>query len=166
MSFFAVTLAAGVAPATQYFVAPEGADTSPGSRVRPFATVQKAADVMAPGDTCWVRGGTYRETVALKRSGQEGKPLRFAAYPGEVVTLSGTEPLECKWQAHQGSIYKTRVDRDFVQLFVDGEMMVEARWPNMRMEELWDRSKWARTVEGSCYGKLCDPELAAASRLR
>ena len=162
MSFFAVTLAAGVAPATQYFVAPEGADTSPGSRVRPFATVQKAADVMAPGDTCWVRGGTYRETVALKRSGQEGKPLRFAAYPGEVVTLSGTEPLECKWQAHQGSIYKTRVDRDFVQLFVDGEMMVEARWPNMRMEELWDRSKWAQTGEGSCYGKLCDPELAAA----
>ena len=96
---------------------------------------------MVAGDTCYVRGGIYRETVTPKRAGEEGNPIRFVAYPGEKVTLSGTESLACDWQVREGSIYRANVDREFVQLFVDGDMMVEARWPNMGFpDELWDRS--------------------------
>jgi len=157
----ALALATAVAPAADYFVSPHGDDAAPGTRERPFRTIQKAADRMAPGDTCWLREGVYRQTVHVTRGGAEGKPVRFAAHPGEVVTLSGTEPLKCPWTVHKGSIYKAAVDRQFDQLFVDGEMMVEARWPNMRLEELWDRSKWAKAARGSRYGKMRDRALVA-----
>ena len=142
-----------------YYVSPQGADSAPGTLDRPFRTLQKAAGVLQPGDTCCVRAGTYRESVALTRSGTEGKPIRFAAYPGEIVLLRGTDPLECRWQKHEGHIYKTAIARVFDQLFVDDEMMVEARWPNRPMEKLWDRSTWASAVRGSCYGRLRDPQL-------
>jgi hypothetical protein len=155
-----LALAAGASWGAEYYVGPDGSDANPGTEQRPFRTIQRGADAMKAGDTCYVREGTYRETVSVRTSGEAGKPIRFAAYPGELVTLSGTEPIEANWVLHEGSIYKARVDSDFEQLFVDGEMMIEARWPNMRFEERFDRSKWAKAGVGSRYGKMVDPELA------
>ncbi|MGB2819517.1 MAG: right-handed parallel beta-helix repeat-containing protein, partial [Phycisphaerae bacterium] len=79
---------------------------------------------------------------------------------GETVTLSGAEPIEAKWSRHEGSTYKARIDLDVSQLFVDGEMMVEARWPNQPFERRWDKAAWRPTAEGSDYGKIVDPQLA------
>ena len=59
--------------AREYFVATDGADGNSGSQSRPFRTIQKAADLMWPGDTCYVRGGVYRQVVSPKRSGTPGK---------------------------------------------------------------------------------------------
>jgi hypothetical protein len=151
---------AAAATAEEHYVAPDGDDRGPGSFERPFRTIQQAVDRLGPGDVCYVRGGVYRESVTLKNSGLKGKPIRLVAYPGETAILSGTEPLAPRWRRHQGAIYKTRVDREFVQLFVDDKMMIEARWPNARFAELLDRSKWAQAVKGSRYGMLKDPELA------
>ena len=39
-------------------------------------------------------------------------------------------------------------------------MMIEARWPNMRFEDLWERSCWASSDAGSGYEKMIDAELA------
>ncbi|MHC4495126.1 MAG: hypothetical protein ACYSYM_04805, partial [Planctomycetota bacterium] len=116
--------------ATEYFVAIDGADDNRGSKEQPFLTIQRAADLMKPGDICYVRGGIYRQVVCPKRSGSERKPIRFEAWPGEVVMLSGTELIEGKWSVHEGRIYKTKVREVFAQLFVDRRMMIEARWPN------------------------------------
>ena len=56
------------------------------------------------------------------------------AYPGEVVTLDGTEAISelqtNGWTPYKGSIYKTTLSKDIWQLFVDSEMMIPARWPN------------------------------------
>jgi hypothetical protein len=50
----------------------------------------------------------------------------------------------------------------FEQLFCDGLMLVEARWPNMNFpEQLWERECWAASGTGSRYGKMVDPKLAA-----
>ncbi|MHC4230113.1 MAG: DUF1565 domain-containing protein, partial [Planctomycetota bacterium] len=57
--------------AGEYFVAIDGADSNHGSRRQPFRTIQKAADSMKPGDTCYVRGGIYRQVIRPKRSGSE-----------------------------------------------------------------------------------------------
>ncbi len=166
MTFFLLAAFLGVfqcpspAYSADYYVQHDGDDGDPGSLAAPFASVQRAADLMKPGDTCYVRGGIYREGVSVRRSGRKNAPIRFCAYPGEVVTFSGTEVLKSKWQLHKGAVYKTKVPQDFEQLFVDGEMMVEARWPNMRMDEVWDRSKWAKAGKGSHYGVMKDPELA------
>jgi hypothetical protein len=76
-------------PGTTYYVAPDGRDDNPGTLSRPWATLQHAADTMAPGDTVYVRGGIYHQRVALTRSGTVEQPITYAAYPGETVWLDG-----------------------------------------------------------------------------
>ena len=146
----------------EHHVAVTGSDDAPGNAKRPWRTIAKAADTMQAGDTCWVHAGVYREAVKLSRSGEAGKPIRFAAWPGEVVTLSGTIPIEGDWSIHKGKIHKTRVDgrRKLAQLFCDGAMMIEARWPNARFDQMLDRKVWRPTGKGSRYGKVVDPALA------
>ena len=143
-----------------YYVSESGDDGHPGTRSQPFRTIQKAADSLNPGDTCFVRGGIYRETVELKRSGSLESPVRVAAYPGETVLLDGTEPISGEWTVHQGKIYKVKTERKFEQLFVEREMMLEARWPNTTFDKLFTREGWATTGKKSGYQKLHDPELA------
>ena len=148
------------APGREYFVAAGGSDDGPGTRARPLRTIGKAASVMQAGDTCFVRGGTYRETVVQERSGKEGRPIRFVAHPGEVVILCGTEPVRGRWSVHSGAIYKTKVDRTFIQLFADGRLMFEARWPNVGFADVLTRKGWASAGRGSRYGKVVDAQLA------
>jgi len=159
VAVFALAIASP-APAAQYVVAPGGDDSGPGSARQPFRTIQKAADVMEAGDVCRIRGGVYRETVTVKTSGRAGRTVRFVAQAGETVTLSGAEPIRAKWAVHKGRIYKARLGQDVGQLFVDGEMMVEARWPNQPLARRWDKATWRTTAEGSDYGKIVDPALA------
>jgi hypothetical protein len=135
--------------AADYWVATNGSDRHSGSEARPFRTIQKAADVMRAGDTCTVRGGTYRESVAIRHSGTASKPIRFIANEGERVTFDGTDLISSAWTQYRGDIYWAEVDGPVEQVFVDGLMQVEARWPNMRFEEIWDRTKWARSDHGS-----------------
>ena len=42
-----------------YHVSPTGSDSNPGSKARPFRTIQKAADSVKPGDTVLVDDGVY-----------------------------------------------------------------------------------------------------------
>lgn len=147
-----------------YFVSPTGSDTSPGTLGQPFRTIQRAADLLGPGETCFVRAGTYRETIRPARAGTAGWPVRFVAYPGEAVTLSGTEEIPGPWRLERDAVYATTLPEgtpSITQLFLDGLTMVVARWPNCRPEELWDRTRWARASSGSRYGRIVDPALAA-----
>src|SRR5207302_909819 len=45
--------------AASYYVAPNGLDSNPGSQAQPWQTIQKAANMLSPGDTVYVRTGTY-----------------------------------------------------------------------------------------------------------
>ncbi len=145
----------------EYYVAQTGDDNNPGTLKMPFLTLQKAAEVMQPGDACFVRGGTYRELVVPPRSGLADKPISFASFRKEEVLLDGSDPISGPWVLHEGNIYKTRVNTSCDQLFMDGKMLVEARWPNMSFpDQLWTRSCWATAEEGSIYGKMVDDELA------
>ena len=108
-----------------------------------FKTVQKCAEVVVPGATCWLREGTYRESVRSKMSGTRAKPITFAAYRDEAVTISGTE-LVSDWSPYREGIYQTEIelpvegysDTGFVanQVFSDRQMMPEARVPNISQE--------------------------------
>ena len=112
----AILWAAAPARGKAYYVATDGSDENPGTQARPFATLQKAADAVRPGDACVVRGGTYRQAVRWTRSGTKDKPIRFGAVAGETVILSGAEPVRGTWALHQGRIYKTKVQHRFGQL--------------------------------------------------
>jgi hypothetical protein len=142
-------LAAPVARAQSrtLYVAPFGADSNPGTLEAPFRTIQHCANTAAAGDSCLMRAGTYRETITPPRSGIAGNPIRFGAYNNEAVVVSGADPL-VGWTRHSGNIYKTRMAWTMVvtptsfanarpnagdQIFVDGDMLIEARWPNIAL---------------------------------
>jgi hypothetical protein len=87
----------------ELYVAPNGSDANPGTRERPFATLERARDavrdirrkvgVPKEGITVWLRDGTYelKRTLAFTTddSGAAGSPIVFRAVEGEDVWLSG-----------------------------------------------------------------------------
>lgn len=108
--FLACLLLAATAMAeTAWYVAPQGDDAAVGSREQPFATVQRAQEAAVPGDTVFLRGGTYRLTelsttrgrrlfariIVLDKSGEPGKPITYRAYQDEkpVFDCSDVKPL-------------------------------------------------------------------------
>lgn len=77
--------------AAEYYVAPNGNDTNPGTLDKPFASVTAGQKAAAPGDTVWIRGGEYffsgteiQIGTLLDKSGEEGKPIKYFAYQNEI----------------------------------------------------------------------------------
>jgi hypothetical protein len=154
-------LITNICKAKDYYVSISGKDTNIGSKENPFRTIQRAASIMKGGDTCFIRGGVYNETVIPENSGTKDFPIRFQAYKGENVVLDGTKTVTSKWKKYKEGIYKTKlVASKIEQLFADTDMMVEARWPNCPMESIFDRSKWANTESGSEHGKIVSEAIA------
>lgn len=130
--------------AKDYYVALNGKDTNGGTMKAPFATIQKAADTMSAGDNCYIRGGIYRQTVKLTKSGKKSNIIKFTNYQAEQVILDGTEILDVNWSVYKGNIYKADTNKKIEQLFVDSKMMVEARWPNIESPDgVFDKNTWA-----------------------
>lgn len=150
----------GTGAATDYFVSPSGDDTNPGTFTSPFRTLGRAVRFLGPGDTCYLRAGTYREQVRLTRSGLPGLPILITSWPGERAVLSGTLPVTGPWEPWRRGIMRTPLATPITQLFARGKMMVEARWPNITSRTRWRRASWARARKGSKYGKVYDPTLA------
>ncbi|MEX2141677.1 MAG: right-handed parallel beta-helix repeat-containing protein [Pirellulales bacterium] len=67
-----------------YYVSSLGSDTHAGSPDTPWATLQKAADTVSPGDTVIVRPGTY-SGFDLRRDGSAPQRITFSAEPGVIV---------------------------------------------------------------------------------
>jgi MYXO-CTERM domain-containing protein len=83
-------LAAKHALAAEYYVAPTGSDSNPGTQASPWGTVQKAADTAVAGDTVWFRGGTYSPSAGIKfsKSGtSDTNRINYFAYQGEVPKI-------------------------------------------------------------------------------
>ncbi len=57
---------------------------------RDFPTISAAADAAHAGDTVLIQGGVYEETVRIRSSGDAGAPITFAAAPGEIVWMDGS----------------------------------------------------------------------------
>jgi len=121
-----------------YYVSPTGSDTTNNglSVSAPFATISKAASVMVAGDICFIRAGTYRETVTVPHSGTSTAPITFKAYNHEAVTISGTDPIP-GWTLESTNVYRATAMPtgwttlgDGNQVFQNGAMQPLARWPN------------------------------------
>ena len=134
------------------FVAANGSDSNPGTAGQPYLTIQKCATTVASGSVCAVRAGTYRETVTPSSG------VTIEAYGAEQVTVDGSDPVT-QWSLHNGSIYKTSVTLatdDTNQVFVNGEMMTEARWPNGN--DLFNVN-WATAQAGTTASQIVDSNL-------
>jgi len=105
------TLAAALsgAPATRVrHVSPTGDDTGPGTRERPWRTIEHAAQAAQPGDTVLLHAGTYRPVapIGIRTGGAPGAWTSFAAAPGEepVVDASAIRPANLREASDRGAI--------------------------------------------------------------
>ncbi len=100
----------GASSAAEFYISANGKPDAAGSIDSPWDIGSALAGErnVAPGDTIWIRGGTYRTTerdltaafrVAL--AGEKDKPIRVRACAGERVTLDGrlnvTSPSAYLW---------------------------------------------------------------------
>lgn len=159
-----LVLAATSANAKDYYVCSvKGNDTNNGSISAPFKTINHTAKVLISNDICYIREGVYQECIVPTESGHKEAPITFKAYKNECVIMDGSQSVGGNWKKHKGNIYKTSVKAEKIeQLFVDTTMMVEARWPNMTMNDIFERSKWAMCEDGSSHGKLVSKSVAAS----
>ncbi|MEZ4227327.1 MAG: right-handed parallel beta-helix repeat-containing protein [Polyangiaceae bacterium] len=72
-----------------YYVSPSGSDSDPGTIDKPFKTFAKANSVVVAGQLVYLRGGIYKETVKLTKSGSASAPIRWHGYPGEAAIIEG-----------------------------------------------------------------------------
>jgi parallel beta-helix repeat protein len=75
-----------------YYVSPSGSASGDGSAARPWslATLLSHPSTLRPGDTVWVRGGTYSTQGKTSQiNGSSSAPIIVRAYPGEQVRWDG-----------------------------------------------------------------------------
>ena len=86
-----VSLSASAATTSSLYVSTHGRDSNPGTKQKPFLTVQHAADVAKPADTINLFGGKYCERLAVTTSGNANQGyITFRSAPGEHAVLDGS----------------------------------------------------------------------------
>jgi parallel beta-helix repeat protein len=80
------------ATGTSYYVSRTGSDSNVGTLAAPFRTIKHAVSFLHPGDTLYIRGGTYAESLqdAIPGGASWTSPVTVAAYPDETVILKPT----------------------------------------------------------------------------
>jgi hypothetical protein len=159
--------ATGAAAETLY-VSGSAAGPGTGTLSNPFQTIKQCADIAVAGDTCAIRAGTYRETVRPLNSGTAGAPITFQNYNGEQVVISGADLLTTSWSPFSGSIYQTTfllpvssyndTGLHANQLFMGGQALTEARWPNISSDLTTD-SRRATAGPGSSSTRISDSNI-------
>ena len=66
-----------------------GSDSVAGGRNSPWKTIQHALGRLNPGDTLYLRGGTYYEPVKVTLSGTAEKPITIRSFPDELAIVDG-----------------------------------------------------------------------------
>ncbi|HEV8602247.1 MAG TPA: right-handed parallel beta-helix repeat-containing protein, partial [Gaiellaceae bacterium] len=89
------------------YVARRGSDRNPGTRGRPWLTIQHALDTLLPGQTALVREGTYAQSLVMHRAGTAKAPMTVRAYPGErpVVRPGGSGSMDYPLRITAGAAY-------------------------------------------------------------
>ncbi|MBK1879899.1 right-handed parallel beta-helix repeat-containing protein [Pelagicoccus mobilis] len=149
MALFAALVTSVSISAKTVFVSKDGSDSNPGTIDAPYASIQKAVDSLGAGDECFIRQGVYEEVIEVRVSGEDGSPIRIAAYRDEHVVIDGTRPLSCEWRPYRDGIFVAKITDPVDQLFDGRRLLTEARWPNADFSQRWDRSTWAQSSEGS-----------------
>jgi hypothetical protein len=132
--FILLLIPASVIAQTTYYVSKSGGNdlnigTDP---AQPWKTLEKVNSFKPdPGDKIlFKRGDKWEGTLTVPASGNPIRPITYGAYgTGDKPTIYGSQEIT-GWTLHSGYIYKASLATDVNQVFVDGERMQAARYPN------------------------------------
>lgn len=142
------------ASSVTYYISNSGSDsnsgTSPSQAWQTLGRLDQVQFALQPGDHILLeRGGTYRGTLPLFCSGTAESPIVIGAYGnGGAPIVSGSE-LVTGWQQYQGNIWRAPIANTVKQVYVNGQFMTLARYPN---------TGWLRMDQGTST-TLHDPDL-------
>jgi Right handed beta helix region len=119
-----------------YYVAPSGSDTSSGTLSQPFGSLQYAHNKALPGDTIYLRGGTYKPTssIYLTHDGASGKPITVSSYPGEKAILDGS--LHSNVVVRMSGVSWNHFDNIEIRNGGEAGLILDSASHNNRIEEL------------------------------
>ena len=90
-----------------YYVATTGNNSNPGTSSLPWRTVAYAASKMVPGDTTYVKGGTYQEgLIRFGRSGTPSSPIKLLNASGQfpiINFIDKTSTRQIRMQSYDGT---------------------------------------------------------------
>jgi parallel beta-helix repeat protein len=142
-----------------FYVSPDGDDMAAGTLAEPLRTVQRAMDLVEPGDTVYLREGTYREHVAARTNGTATLPITLAAYSNEVPVIKGSKVVT-GWTVHDAPVWKVEswTNRS-QQVFADGALLQqigpggdEHYFPiGLDLQDLMEGSFWHDTNTWTLY---------------
>ena len=139
------------------------------SQQKAFKTIAECVKAAAPGTTCLIAGGVYRETVGIYTSGQAGAPIALKPLGGQAVVLSGAEAITPgknglgSWSTvtlNGRTVYRIKLTSEWDlgagknQLFIDGKAVLEAHWPNVTDPFSLERKDLALSTAGSLVKSL------------
>jgi hypothetical protein len=82
---------------------PRASDLNPGTKDLPFLTINKAAQVLEPGERVLIMTGVYRERVEPARGGTSPeKMISYEAAPGADVVVKGSRLIGTGWAPSAG----------------------------------------------------------------
>lgn len=67
----------------------KGDNQAGGTENAPWRTLAHALDQLQPGQTLYLRGGTYYENVKVRLAGRPDAPITLASFPGEQAVING-----------------------------------------------------------------------------
>lgn len=116
-----------------YYVSPHGVDAGPGTRARPWKSLQRALDAVSPGHRVIVRAGTYVGSLELRRGGEKGAPVSIEAFEGEKPVIGGRLKISADYASVTGLVFDgaTAPTAD-VLIWIDGGDDVEIRHNEVR----------------------------------
>ena len=141
-------------------------------RVGSTFSIQSCVDKLnGPGDVCKVPAGLYRQVVTIRgKHGTPEKPIIISGTGHGQTIIDGTVDINTdSWTRFEGAdeivngkliekpIYHVKIEQDIWQLFIDDEMMTNARWPNALWSDktVFNGSYWAfpskKTKKGNSH---------------
>jgi hypothetical protein len=74
-----------------YYVSPKGNDSNKGSIQSPWSNIEYGVAQLEPGDTLLIRGGIYRVSIHITKTGSPQGYIRIRNYPGERPIIDGSD---------------------------------------------------------------------------
>jgi hypothetical protein len=154
---------------TSWYVSPDGSPDAPGTAAQPLdlATALSGAISIRPGDTIWLRHGTYRGSFVSYLQGTASAPIVVRQYPGERATIDSAPTNDAAALTVYGSntwywgfeVMSSGVDRQF-PLSLDRGTGLVVQAPNTKFINLvvhdtdMGYGMWIESENAEIYGNL------------